>query len=76
MLKTIKYFKYTNKHSYKLKNNFNLYKISKKNMIDFDPQKDYYKILGVNPKATDKEIKDEYYKLAKKHHPDLNNGKL
>lgn len=50
------------------------YKSAKKNIVDFDPQKDYYKILGVNPKDTDKQIKDAYYKLAKKHHPDLNNG--
>ena len=34
--------------------------------------KDYYQILGVNKHATDKEIKQAYRRLARKHHPDLN----
>ncbi|TSD67464.1 J domain-containing protein [Inquilinus sp. KBS0705] len=33
---------------------------------------DYYKILGVDKNATDKDIKNAYRKLARKHHPDLN----
>jgi len=34
--------------------------------------KDYYKILGVDKKADDKEIKKAYHKLARQYHPDVN----
>ncbi len=34
--------------------------------------KDYYKVLGVDKKATEKEIKAAFRKLARKHHPDVN----
>jgi len=36
--------------------------------------KDYYKILGVDKNAEEKVIKDSYRKLAKKYHPDYNQG--
>ncbi len=35
---------------------------------------DYYAVLGVKPKATDKEITKAYRKLARKHHPDATDG--
>lgn len=36
--------------------------------------KDYYKILGVDRKADEKEIKKAFRKLAREYHPDVNKG--
>lgn len=36
--------------------------------------KDYYTTLGVTKASTEKEIKQAYRKLARKHHPDVNPG--
>ena len=36
--------------------------------------KDYYTTLGVSKTASEKEIKQAFRKLARKHHPDVNPG--
>src|SRR2546425_5745199 len=37
-------------------------------------KQDYYDVLGVSHKASQKEIRQAYRKLARKYHPDLNPG--
>src|SRR3954470_21953669 len=36
--------------------------------------KDYYATLGVSKNASEKDIKQAFRKLARKHHPDVNPG--
>jgi len=40
----------------------------------FDLSKDYYKILDCDRRSSDSEIKKQFYKLAKKYHPDVYRG--
>ena len=37
-------------------------------------KRDYYEVLGLSKGASDAEVKKAYRQLAKKHHPDTNQG--
>ena len=40
----------------------------------FNPNQNYYKILGLSNKADSTDIKKAFKKLAKQYHPDRNQG--
>jgi DnaJ domain len=42
--------------------------------IKYDPEKDYYEVLGVDQHAGADEITKSFKRLAKQYHPDVNNG--
>ncbi len=39
-------------------------------MVDFDPKKNYYEILGISEDASTEDVKKAFKKLAVKYHPD------
>ena len=41
-------------------------------MVEWDCGKNYYKVLGVDPKASLEDIRDRYIKLSRENHTDLN----
>ncbi len=42
--------------------------------IHIEKPKDLYAVLGVPPSATQKQVKEAYYALSMKYHPDKNKG--
>lgn len=43
-------------------------------VVQRTPEKDYYRILGIQATSTTEQIKDAYRQLAKKYHPDVQTG--
>ena len=43
---------------------------STSDMLQYDKNNDYYKLMGVSPTDDLKAIKKSYYKLAQQYHPD------
>jgi curved DNA-binding protein CbpA len=75
MIKKIKIDLFSLRNKLISSNENKFYQTIKRNMMDFDPAKDYYKILGVDQNASEKQIKVAYFQLAKRYHPDVNKGK-
>lgn len=44
----------------------------KRSLATATRRKNLYTVLGVSPSSTEKEIKDAYFSLSKKFHPDMN----
>ena len=61
-------------HRIKIANQCRLILRIKFKKSNFDSSKDYFKILGVAKNATEAQIKQQYYKLALKYHPDHHKG--
>ena len=40
----------------------------------FEKDETFYDVLGIDPTASSKEIKESYLELSKKYHPDVNPG--
>ena len=50
------------------------YRHFSKTPLDFDPKKNYYKVLEARENASKEEIKNCYFRLAQFYHPDRNGG--
>uniref|UniRef100_A0A0N4ZQI7 DnaJ homolog subfamily B member 9 n=1 Tax=Parastrongyloides trichosuri TaxID=131310 RepID=A0A0N4ZQI7_PARTI len=51
-----------------------IWKIINKRYLNHTQHKSFYEILGLPENATKKDIKDKFYELSKKYHPDMVNG--